>query len=115
MAVVTVASGAPESLSVGQGLWVSPQPAPGLLQGPARSDGHLQPFNRRHWELRGRKEDGKTDPSFAAVISSGEAAFSEKLRLLPQVDAIDKFAVILVPNSRPTVASLFTSQQFLIF
>lgn len=64
---------------------------------------------------RGRKADGKTDPSFAAVISSGEAAFSEKPRLLLQIDAIDKFAISLVPNSRPTVALLFTSQHFLIF
>lgn len=44
-----------------------------------------------------------------------KAAFSQRPRLLLQMETVDKFAISLVPSSRATFASLVTLQQFLIF
>lgn len=52
---------------------------------------------------------------FLSYLRNSKAAFSQRPMLLLQMEAVDKFAINLVPSSRPTFASLVTLQQFLIF
>lgn len=66
--------------------------------------------------VKGEKSANRGLPLLVlSYLGNNKAAFSQGPRLLLQMEAVDKFAISLVPSSRLTFASLVTLQQFLIF